>query len=463
MGDVGLLLSLPTDSIAVRVAVASLVAVVLGRAMLRSGLRVPRVRAAVAILPGLAIVLVALAYARNPALPSVWRSIDSSGALTIPVRDTYLSFVPMTMPLVLGLWGSVATTRLVVRWRRATRVHRSLTELADSGSPAPDGVVVLVERLAAALRLTPPAVVVVPALSGGAAIAGVRRPVLLVDAALLESLDRSELEGVLAHELAHVQRRDNLAAALLGVLRDILFFVPGGAWSLRLLLREREHAADTAAVDVTGRPGALASGLLKVIEAASGRGAVACASLLNEGTLVQRVQILCDERPPATRVRRFAEVGIGAVTLAGAVLAAVALPTLAAGVDRERDALGVLVSDVAARTDAPLIGRAAVFRAYDATGGVTTSPATVPEDQPASAALLELDDPEAVGPMALRACALERSSCNPGRVDARLSLSPQPIVRVDAALVDQWRLDPLVRSDSQEVGVFWFQRLPGDA
>ena len=51
MGDVGLLLSLPTDSIAVRVALASTVAVIAGRLLLRAGLRSPRVRALVALLP----------------------------------------------------------------------------------------------------------------------------------------------------------------------------------------------------------------------------------------------------------------------------------------------------------------------------------------------------------------------------------------------------------------------------
>ena len=99
---------------------------------------------------------------------------------------------------------------------------------------------------------------VLPTCPGGALVVGTRQPVVLIGQDLLDRLDDAELEGVLAHELAHVRRRDNLVSAALGAARDLTFFVPGGGWAVRQLHRERELAADQVAVAATGRPGALA-------------------------------------------------------------------------------------------------------------------------------------------------------------------------------------------------------------
>ncbi len=459
MGDVGLLLSLPTDSIAVRVALASTVAVVAGRLLLRAGLRSPRVRAMVALLPALAIAGVAIGFARTPALPSVWHTVDAVNGLAIPVRDTYLSFAPSAVPLLLGAYAAVVAVRLGLRLRRGRLAAGQYDALVAAGDTPPAVVSTVVAKLAAGLRTPPPEVLLVPELPGGAAVIGIRRPVLLLDRTLLRRLDRAELEGVLAHELAHVVRRDNLVAAALGVVRDVVFFVPAGRWSLQRLLREREHAADATATNLTGRPGALASGLLKVLEAARGQQAAACAPLLAEGTLVARVEELCDERAAPGRVRRGAEVGVAMVALGAAMATAVVVPTTVAGPERERDALGLLFSDVAAPSAAPSEARSTVFGAFDRAGRTASATTTSqPEETLESTSVLPLDDPEALTPLRLDACDRVAVTCRTPAVDHRLRLAPQPVVRVDSELVDRWRLDPVLRSQDGQMGLFWLQR-----
>lgn len=459
MDDVGLLLSLPTDSIAVRVALASVVAVVGGRLLLRMGLRSARVRAMVALLPTLAVAAVALAFARAPSVPALWHTVDATGGLSIPVRDTYLSLAPAALPLLALAYVAVVATRLTLRVRRARRANATLRTLAASGETPAALVSTLVARLAAALRIPPPEVLVVPGLRGGAAVVGVRHPLLLVDRGLVRQLDRHELEGVLAHELAHVQRRDNLVAALLGVVRDVAFFVPAGSWSLRRLLREREHAADTTAVDVTGRPGALAGGLLKVLESARGPSAVACAPLLAEGTLVARVEELCDDRPAPTRLRRYAEVGVTVLALSGAVAVAAVVPGTIAGEERQRDALGLLLSEVQGDVAQAPDARSAVFNAFDTAGSsASATAATALEQAPSSTSVLPLDDPEAVTQQGLAACTHATGACASHTPPQRVRLTPEPVARVDSELVDRWRLDPVVRSDDGRLGVFWLQR-----
>lgn len=457
MGDIGLFLSLPTDSIAVRVALASVVAVVVARLLLRTGLRSPRVRAMVALLPAFAIAVVALAFASAPGLPSVWHTVEAVNGMSIPVGDTYLNVAPSAVPLLIVAYVSVVAVRLGLRTVRGRSTARRLRALAAVGETPTPRVRAVVARLAARLGIAAPDTLVVPGLRGGAAVVGVRNPLLLVDDDLLARLDRHELEGVLAHELAHMARRDNLVAAGLGVLRDLFFFVPAGSWSLRRLLREREHAADVTAAELTGRPGALAGGLLKVLESVRGTEAATCAPLLAEGTLVARVEELCDDRPTPTRLRRNAEVGATALALSGAVAVAVVVPSAIAGAERQRDALGLLYSEV---ESAAVPERSTVFSAFDEAGRSASATAATPTQQaPSPRATLPLDDPEALTPQSLTACEERAVACGAETPRQRVRLVPEPQVRVDSDLVGRWRLDPVVRSGDGQVGVFWLQRL----
>lgn len=110
---------------------------------------------------------------------------------------------------------------------------------------------------------------------------------------IMELLEPAELEGVLAHELTHVQNRDVLVmtiasffATIAGYIVQFGFFFGGGddednapflvviavaalvyAVSyllLQALSRYREFAADRGAAVITGRPSALASALIKI-------------------------------------------------------------------------------------------------------------------------------------------------------------------------------------------------------
>ncbi|HXD54219.1 MAG TPA: zinc metalloprotease HtpX [Solirubrobacteraceae bacterium] len=112
---------------------------------------------------------------------------------------------------------------------------------------------------------------------------------------ILEMLDSSELEGVMAHELTHVINRDVMVMTLAGffaslasLILQFAFFFGGGYGDqeeerdimivilvsavvyaisfllLRALSRYREFAADRGSAVLTGRPSALASALIKI-------------------------------------------------------------------------------------------------------------------------------------------------------------------------------------------------------
>ncbi|MGH2867453.1 MAG: zinc metalloprotease HtpX [Solirubrobacteraceae bacterium] len=114
---------------------------------------------------------------------------------------------------------------------------------------------------------------------------------------ILELLNPAELEGVLAHELTHVQNRDVLVMTIASFFAAIASFIVqmgfwfGGAFGgddndngpgaivvilvsavvymisfvlIQALSRYREFAADRGSAIITGRPSALASALVKI-------------------------------------------------------------------------------------------------------------------------------------------------------------------------------------------------------
>lgn len=451
MTDTGLLLSLPTESIALRVVIASVAAVLLARLLLRSGLRVPRVRAITALVPTLALGGVLVMFWAELALPALWVPVDAVDALPVPVRDTYLTFAPLAAPILLGSWGGIALLRIGVRVTRVLMTQREARRRFREGRAAPGPVHATVRRVAHRMRVAAPPVAVVDDLQGGATIVGLRRPVLVIDARLVADLDGEELEGVIAHELAHVRRRDNLMALAVGFVRDAFWFVPGGRWAIRQLHAEREIAADSLAVDVTRRPAALASGLLKVIEA--GRPQVACAALMPRGSLVARVEHLIDEREPVGRTRSSAELVAVAVIVSLAVAAAAELPSVLSR-SGEREALALLWTAVPRSTEAiePAAVPDRIFSLYrDAHIETTGDPVR---------RIASIDDrPDQVRPEVLWACGQDGYPCLDRAPGPSLGLRPRPVVRTDQGLVDRWHVEPLVSTAEDGLSVFWFQRV----
>ncbi|HEX8070223.1 MAG TPA: M56 family metallopeptidase [Pyrinomonadaceae bacterium] len=90
------------------------------------------------------------------------------------------------------------------------------------------------------------------------------RPVLVLPEGVAEQLDDDELEAVFMHELAHVERWDNLVGILQRALCCLFWFHPV-IWLIdRRLLAEREQACDDTVVRRGGSSAVYASGIAKV-------------------------------------------------------------------------------------------------------------------------------------------------------------------------------------------------------
>lgn len=444
--DFGVLVAVPLESIVIRAVLATLGVVLIVRLLLLLGLRSSHARVATALAPAAALVVVVLLTGTSMRPPLLMFPAEGARAIPIPVRDGSLNFAPIAIPLLVGVWATVAGCRLSRRARSLLRVRREA--LAASGQrPGDAELQQLAARIAATLEVPAPQVVVRERCPGGAFVVGSREPVIVIGADLLASLDDEELEGVLAHELAHVWRRDTLVATALGALRDLTFFVPGGGWAVRQLHRERELAADQVAVRVTKRPGALASGLLKVIEVNPARH-YECAALVPSGNLVDRVRVLVDDAPPLTRLRRSSETAAVVMVVMTATTAALTLPSALAGPEQQRDALAFVWSSTPAVTAAEVpTGEARAFEVY-------RRGSTVAEGATSTIAGPRLDERAQENRRGtLHACAA--GSCPiPERT---LSLRLQPTAGpVDDARSARWNATQVGRSDTADgFRLFW--------
>jgi Zn-dependent protease with chaperone function len=169
-------------------------------------------------------------------------------------------------PLI-GVVVFVVVTALLTAWFRARAVHAVVAVLG--ARPSEEGqhprVHNLVEGLCATMGLPRPTIYVVDDPIPNALAVG-REPrlaALVVTSGLDQSLSLVELEGVLAHELVHVKRRDTATAgAAVAVVAPLAAVTGSGAGLVRTLVGAgREFAADQRAASVVRYPPGLGSAL----------------------------------------------------------------------------------------------------------------------------------------------------------------------------------------------------------
>ncbi|HEY3375395.1 MAG TPA: M56 family metallopeptidase [Candidatus Aquicultor sp.] len=160
---------------------------------------------------------------------------------------------------------------------------------------------------------------------------GVLKPVMCLSGGVIEVLSTEELSALVAHEIAHIKRRDNLAIFVALFVRDFLWPLPVSHHLLSIFIHEKEFAADDFAVSITGKPVELASAIVSVSKAARShkRLSPAYATFFSDkATAKTRVHRLLGstDRVRPSAVRLVVSIGLSIVILAGAIGLAYAQP-----------------------------------------------------------------------------------------------------------------------------------------
>ena len=83
---------------------------------------------------------------------------------------------------------------------------------------------------------------------------------------MVERFAPNQLQAVLAHELCHVRRRDNLTAAVHMIVEALFWFHPLVWWISARLMEERERACDEGVLELGSEPQVYAESILKTCE-----------------------------------------------------------------------------------------------------------------------------------------------------------------------------------------------------
>jgi uncharacterized protein (TIGR03435 family) len=245
------------------------------------------------------------------------------------------------LPLIVLMWSAgvvVLVIRMLGGWWRIHRLHRA------SRAAAPSVWTNASTRLAAALGLSRRVHVVDSSRVETPTVIGWISPVILLPIAAFAGLSSSQVEAILAHELAHVRRHDFLVNLLQTFAETVLFYHPAVWWLSARIRTEREHCCDDVALSVCGDAVSYAEALLELDSRRRAHTALAIAA--TGGTLVTRIRRLLGA--PAVDHPRSS----GGVMLAGVValvcVAGASAYLLAAQPDRRSDAAPGTAHDPAA-------------------------------------------------------------------------------------------------------------------
>ena len=180
---------------------------------------------------------------------------DRVGAICLHVVHALLAPVHGVFHALLGTGLCYATWDRVRAWTRQHAVLRALPGVP----PAPDDAF---GRAALLSGIDPRRLVVVDGLPTPALTVGLLAPRILVARAIAHQLTPPELVAVLAHEAAHLRRRDPLRVFLLRFLARTLFWLPvlerlSDAFLAETEVLADDHAARATTASDTGRDGSL--------------------------------------------------------------------------------------------------------------------------------------------------------------------------------------------------------------
>jgi beta-lactamase regulating signal transducer with metallopeptidase domain len=220
--------------------------------------------------------------------------IQVGNAIFVPTVPTVVESASSFMQIVVAIWA-LGAAMLLLRWFLQWRAVHSMLASAPQ------------------LAMDVPVPVHVTSADLAPGVFGVFRPVVILPHAVVSGLSPAQMQAVLAHEMCHVRRHDNLTAAIHKCVEALFWFHPLVWWIGSNLLREREAACDETVIEEGYEQVVYAESILNVCRlgvAAQFSGMAASTG----GSLKERlVSIMSNERAMPIDLPRFALLFVAAI------------------------------------------------------------------------------------------------------------------------------------------------------
>ncbi len=231
---------------------------------------------------------------------------------TLPLAPSTPARTDWTPVAMLGAWMCGFGAIALIRFRGWLRIRAAVR--ASSPVTIPASV-----EVRSAPGLLEPGVV------------GWLQPILLLPKGIAERLTPPQLDAVLAHELCHVTRRDNLFASIHMLVEAMFWFHPLVWWIGARLVEERERACDEEVLNLGREPLVYAEGILNLCKLYV-ESPLACASGATGSDVKKRIEAIMTNRA-VLRLNLAKK-----LALAVAAMAALALPIVVGSFAQSRGA-----------------------------------------------------------------------------------------------------------------------------
>ena len=183
---------------------------------------------------------------------------ETSGVGAFPVHTDFSS---IASAFIVGVWvcGCLFVLgRWILGWRHTAVMAREAEPVAQ-GREFDE-----LRRAEARMKIRRPSALAFSSREIEPGVFGIIHPVLLWPIGLSSRLDEPQIGAIMAHEVEHVRRRDNLTAAIHALVEAFFWFHPLVRWMSAKLNEERERACDEIVIERNAKPEVYADSILKV-------------------------------------------------------------------------------------------------------------------------------------------------------------------------------------------------------
>ena len=220
--------------------------------------------------------------------------------------DAHDSNIPLALMLIWACGFVVVAFSWRRRWSHVRKVCATATRSCLGGTTTLGGVPSSIPLRLSKSLLEP-------------GVFGIFRPILMLPAGIADRLSPAQMNAILAHEMSHIRRRDNLTAVLHMCVEAVFWFHPIVWWIGSRLVEERESACDEEVMRLGGEPETYAEGILEVCKFYT-ESPVVCISGVSGADLKKRIVRIMTRQFPAKLTLR------GKLLLGAVTVAAIAVP-----------------------------------------------------------------------------------------------------------------------------------------